>query len=179
MALPVTMHTVELEISDVDRGVYRTETLRIARHSSETAAYMATRLLAYGLEYAEGIAFTEGIGTGDQPALWIKDLTGRVTAWIEVGKPDPRRLHRGVKLAGRAAVYTHRRIEQVLAELQGQGIHRAAEIPVIELPPAFVDRLAERLTRRSRVALSVTERHLYVEVDGESLDTPLADHRFT
>jgi len=83
MALKATIHNVDVEISDVDRGVYESLDLHLARQPSETAAYMATRLLAYCLEYREGIAFTEGVAAGDQPAVWARDLTGRLTAWID------------------------------------------------------------------------------------------------
>ena len=54
MALTATMYNVSIEVSDVDRGVYQTLDLRLAMHPSETAEYMATRLLAYCLEWEGG-----------------------------------------------------------------------------------------------------------------------------
>src|SRR6266545_5520243 len=106
MALSATIYTLTIDLSDMDRGVYETLDLRVARHPSETAEYMLVRILAYCLEYREGIALTEGVASGSEPALVVRDLTGRVTAWIEVGMPDAARLHRGNKLAGRVVVYT-------------------------------------------------------------------------
>lgn len=178
MALTATLYTIQLELSDVDRGVYESFQVRLARQPSETAEYMTTRLLAYCLEYAEGIAFTEGVAAGDEPAVLIRDLTGKVTAWVEVGKPDAARLHRGHKLAGRAAVYTHRPAARVLAGLEGQGVFRAGDIPVVELGPDLVGAIAGALTRRSQVAVSVSDRVLYVDVDGASFEGPLTTHRF-
>src|SRR4051812_49553939 len=96
----------------MDRGVYESLELRVARHPSETIEFMLVRVLAYCLEYTEGIAMTTGLSTGDEPALVVRDLTGRVTAWIEVGFPDAARLHRGSKLAGRS------RSEEHTSELQ-------------------------------------------------------------
>src|SRR5690606_17448937 len=81
---------------------------RAARHPSETAAYLMTRVLAYCLEYEEGIAFTEGISATDEPAVLVRDATGSITAWIEVGAPDAERLHRGSRLADRTTTYPHR-----------------------------------------------------------------------
>ena len=179
MALQATVYHVQIELSDVDRGVYEALDLRLARHPSESLDYMATRLLAYCLEYTEGIAFTDGgISATDEPAVVVRDLTGRTTAWIEIGLPSAERLHRGHKLAGRAALYTHRGIAQVLGELNGHGIHRAAEIPVIEIDRAFVTALAESLDRRSSLSLSITEGRVYVEVDGRHLESQLVTHRF-
>ena len=179
MALTATIYRVSVELADIDRGVYASLDLRLARHPSESMDYMATRLLAYCLEYAEGIEFTEGVSSTDEPAVVIRDLTGRTTAWIEVGMPSSERLHRGHKLAGRAALYTHRNITQVLGELNGRGVHRAADIPVIELDRAFVTALAESLERRSAMSLSVTEGHLYVDLDGKHLESSVVTHRLT
>lgn len=180
MALTATIYRVSVELAHIDRGVYETLDLRLARHPSETLDYMATRLLAYCLEYTEGIAFSEGVSSAaDEPAILVRDLTGRVTAWIEIGLPSWERLHRGHKLAGRAAVYTHRGISQVLAELNGHGIHRAADIPVVELDRAFVAALGESLDRRSTMSLSVTEGTLYVDIEGTHLESQLVTHRLT
>jgi uncharacterized protein YaeQ len=179
MALTATIYRVSVELAHIDRGVYETLDLRLARHPSETLDYMATRLLAYCLEYTEGIALTDGVSSGDEPAIVVRDLTGRLTAWIEIGLPSWERLHRGHKLAGRAAVYTHRGITQVLGELNGHGIHRAADIPVVELDRAFVTALAESLERRSALSLSVTEGSLYVEIDGRHFESQLVTHRLT
>jgi uncharacterized protein YaeQ len=56
MALTATIYQFTVELSHVDRGIYETLDLRVARQPSEAAEYMVTRLLAYCLEYAEGIA---------------------------------------------------------------------------------------------------------------------------
>ena len=102
MALSATIYNFLIELSDIDRGVYETLDLRVARQPSETVEYMLIRILAYCLEYGEGIEFTQGVAAGNEPAIYLRDRTGRITAWIEVGLPDADRLHRGSKLAGRA-----------------------------------------------------------------------------
>ena len=177
MALKATIHNVDVEISDVDRGVYESLALCLARQPSETAAYMATRLLAYCLEYREGIAFTEGVAAGDQPAVLVRDLTGRLTAWIEVGMPEAGRLHRGAKAAERVAVYTQRDPERLVRQLAAAKIHRAGEIPIFSFDSGFVDAIAGSIDRRSRMSLSVTERHLYVELDGRTFETRISECR--
>jgi uncharacterized protein YaeQ len=177
MALTATIYNLAIELADVDRGVYETLDLRVARQPSETAEYMLTRILAYCLEYTEGIAFTQGVAAGDEPAVWVRDLTGKVTAWIEVGLPDAERLHRGSKRAGRAAVYTHRDVGQLMAQLAGKKIHQAEAIPIYAIDRRFADQLAALIDRRSTLALSITERQLYVEIAGQTLNTTLVEHR--
>jgi uncharacterized protein YaeQ len=179
VALTATIYSFDAELADIDRGVYQTLSLRMARQPSETVEYMLTRFLAYCLEYTEGIEFTEGVAAGDEPAVLVRDLTGRVTAWVEVGMPDAPRLHRGSKLAGRVAVYTHRNVQKVLAELNGRKIHRAEAIPVYEFGRGFVEEVAAVLQRREKISVSITERQLYLDVSGQTFNTVVVEHRFT
>ncbi len=178
MALTATIHGFELELADIDRGVYETLSLRLARQPSETLEYMLTRFLAYCLEYAEGIELTEGIAAGDEPAILVRDLTGRVTSWIEVGMPDAPRVHKASKFAARVALYTHRDVSRVLAELDGKKIYRAAEIPVYTFGQGFIEQVAAIVERRATVSVSVTERQLYLDVNGRTFNTMIAEHHF-
>ena len=177
MALTSTIYNVTVDLSDVDRGVYESLALRMAMHPSETMEYMATRLMAYCLEYTEGIEMTTGLSDGDEPAIVVRDLTGRVTAWIEVGLPDADRLHRASKLAERVAVYTHRDIRILLGQLEGRRIHRAEDVGIYTFAGTFIKDLAARMERRVAVSLSVTEQHLYLDIGGHSMSTVVEQHR--
>ncbi|MCX4095007.1 YaeQ family protein [Nocardia sp. alder85J] len=177
MALSATVYNFSVQLADVDRGVYEDLELRVARHPSESAEFMVTRLLAYCLEYREGIAFSDGgVSSADEPAVLVRDLTGRLTAWIEIGAPDAERVHRGSKLTGDVAIYTHRDPAKVLTGLAGKKIHRAEEIPLYSFDRAFVDAAAAVLERRNTASLSVTERLLYLDVNGTVLSTPVQQH---
>jgi uncharacterized protein YaeQ len=175
MALTATMYRFSIQLSDVDRGVYETLDLRVAQQPSETIEYMLTRVLAWCLEYTEGIALTEGVAAGDEPAVLVRDLTGRVTAWIEVGAPDAARLHRGSKLAGRVAVYTHRDPRIVLDQLVGKKIHGGEGIPLYTFGRGFIERVAAILPRRASLSLTITERQLYLDVDDQSFSTTVEE----
>ena len=177
MAETATVYHLTIELADIDRGLYETFSLRLARHPSESAAYLLTRVLAYSLEYGPGIVFTDGVSSGDEPAVLVRDDTGAITAWIEVGMPDAARLHRGSKAARRAAVYTHRSAPQLIAQLSGARVHRAAEIPIFAFDRAFIDEVAARIDRRSTMSLSITERELYVDIDGATFSTRIEEHR--
>src|SRR6218665_3287661 len=125
MAIGSTMHTFEVQLADMDRGVYDDYSLRVARHPSETDAYMLTRVLAYGLEYTEGITFGGSVSSTEEPAVLVRDLTGLITAWIEVGGPDAERMHQATRAAERAVVYTHRDPAKVIAQWADKRIHRS------------------------------------------------------
>lgn len=168
MAIGATMHSFTIQLSDIDRGVYDEVSLRVARHPSETDAFMLTRVLAYCLEFEEGIAFSEGVAATDEPAVLARDLTGALTAWIEVGAPDAARLHSGSMQAGRTAVYTHRDPDKVAAPWAGKRIHRGDEVLLHSFEPGFVDRMAAGLERRTTMTLTRTEGRVYLELNGAS-----------
>jgi len=178
MAAGALMYTFAVQLADVDRGVYDDVTLRAARHPSETDAYMMTRVLAYCLEYGEGIAFSEGISsTATEPAVLVRDLTGRLTTWIEVGAPDAERLHYASKLADRTTVYTHRDPEKVIAAWAGKRIHQLEQITVQSFDPGFVDASVAALERRNTMTVTVTDRQLYLDLNGEALSSSVHVHR--
>lgn len=176
MALTSTMYSFDVELSDVDRGVYETLAIKAACHPSETEAYFVTRVLAYCLEYREGIAFSKGLSEPDEPALSVRDLTGALTHWIEIGSPDGSRLHKASKAAPRVAVYTHKEPRLLLRGYEGQRIHKAEAIEFYAIDRALIDGLAEHLDRRVALTLSVSDRHLFVDVGGESLSGTVERH---
>lgn len=178
MALSSTVYTVSVELSDVDRGVYESLDLKLARHPSETAEYLVTRLLAYCLEYRDGITFGDGLSAADEPAVAVRDLTGRLTAWIDVGMPAADRIHRASKRAGQVAIYTHRDLRQVLSQLDGQGVHRAAEIPVVSFERGAIETLAGAFDRRTALTLNRIDGVLYVDGPGASVSLPTAPAHF-
>ncbi|MGK0714977.1 YaeQ family protein [Leucobacter sp. W1153] len=172
MAIGATIHTFEVQLAHIDRAVYEELTLRVARHPSETDAYMMTRVLAYCLEYEEGITFSEGgVSSTDEPAVLVRDMTGHITAWIEIGAPDAARLHYGSKLADRVAIYTHRDPAKLLTSWTGKTIHRAREIPVHSFDPGFIGGAVEAVARRNSMAVSVTEGQLYLALNGTNLES--------
>src|SRR5438105_2766935 len=169
MALGATMYVFEIELADSDRGVYESFELRAARHPSEAADYLITRVIAYCLEYTEGISFSNGLSTPDEPTIAVRDLTGALRAWIDVGAPAAERLHRASKASPRVAVYTHKDVNQLVARLRGERIHRVEELELYALDRELLTNLETRLTRRMAFSLTVMERHLYVSVGEESL----------
>ncbi len=170
MALASTVHHFEVQLSDADRGVYEALSFKAARHPSESAENLAVRVLAYCLEYAEGLSFSRGIAEPDEPALAVRDLTGMLRAWIDTGSPDAARLHRASKAAPRVAVYTHKAPAALLKSLAGEKIHRAHQVELYAFDAGFVGEFVKRIERRTSFDLSVTGAHLYLSVAGDTLD---------
>jgi len=169
MALTSTIYTFDIQLADVDRGVYETLALRVAMHPSESEPYFVARLLAYCLEYAEGIQFSRGVSDADEPTIAVRDLTGALKVWIEIGAPDAARLHKASKASPRVVVYTHRDPASVQRQLAGEKIHRADTIGLIALDRDLIEELVGRLERRMRFDLSVTDGTLYIVLGSHTL----------
>jgi uncharacterized protein YaeQ len=169
MALGATIYVFKIDLADSDRGVYKPLELRVARHPSETEDHLLTRVLAYCLEYTEGIAFSNGLFDSDQPTIAVRDLTGSLRVWIDVGAPEAARLHRAAKLAPRVAIYTNKDAVQLAARLGAERIHRVEAMELYAVDRDWLASFAARLTRRMEFTLTVAEQHLYVSLGEETL----------
>ena len=179
MASGATIYVFNIELADADRGVYERLELRVARHPSESEEYLLTRVLAYCLEHAEGIVFSNGLSEPDEPPLMIRDLTGVLRAWIDVGAPDAQRLHRASKAAERVVVYVHKDPAPWLARLAGERIHRAERIEILVIDREWLASVAARLERRVHWSLTISERHVYLSIGEETLPCIIASAALT
>lgn len=165
MALGATIYNFEIDLADADRGVYESLSLRVARHPSESDDYLVARVLAYCVEYTEGIEFSRGgLSDPDEPPIAVRDLTGALRAWIDIGTPDAARLHKAAKLAGRVAVYIHRDPSQWLRTLAGERIHNRDALELYAFDRALIAGIVSRLERRMAFAVSVSDRELYLSL---------------
>jgi uncharacterized protein YaeQ len=172
VALGATIYNFDIRLADVDRNVYETLALRVARHPSESPEYLLTRVLAYCLEHTEGLTFSSGgLSDPDAPALAVRDLTGALQRWIEVGTPDAARLHKASKAVPQVAVYVHRDVDAWLDKVRDAKIHRAAALEIYPLDRELLSALTAKLERRMTLDISISERHLYITVSGETLST--------
>jgi uncharacterized protein YaeQ len=165
MALGATVYNFDIDLADADRGVYESLALRVARHPSESDEYLIGRVLAYCLEYTEGIDFSRGgLSDPDEPPIAVRDLTGALQAWIDIGSPEAGRLHKAGKLASRVVVYAHKDPAQWLRGLAGARIHNSEALELYAIDRGLIAALTAALERRMAFALSITDRELYVSL---------------
>lgn len=174
MALSSTVRRFEIELADSDRGVYESLDLRVAQHPSESERYLVARVLVRALEHAEGVEFSKGLGSADEPALWQHDLQGTLRAWIEIGSPSTDRLHKAAKATERVAVYAWKAPEALARELVDAKVHRADAIEIHVLDPALLDAVVATLDRNNRWQLSISGGSLYLDIAGRSFEGVLA-----
>jgi len=173
LALGATIYTFDIDLADSDRAVYESLSLRVAQHPSETPDYLMTRVLAYCLEFSEGIGFSKGLSDPDEPAIFVRDLTGALQAWVDIGLPEPERLHRASKAAPRVAVYTHKDPAQWAVRIREARIHRAEKLEVFAFDREWLTSLVASLERRMKFSLARSEGEIYLGLGEATLQTVL------
>jgi uncharacterized protein YaeQ len=170
VALSATMHRFAVELSDVDRGVYETLDIRAAQHPSESRRFLLARVIAYCLYYETGIEFGRGVSNADEPAIWIRDLTGRTRVWIDVGRPSVERLHRASKTGAKVVVIAHEDPRFIVRDLEKNPVHRQEELEVVVLPSSILESLEPQLARTEAWAMTVNDGTLYLLRGDEGLE---------
>jgi uncharacterized protein YaeQ len=166
-----------IDISDVDRGVYQTLELRVARHPSEGDHYLVTRIIAAALHVSDGVEMSRaGLCGPEDPPLIARDLTGQITHWIDLGAPSPERLHKANKKAQNVVVYTYKRPEPLIEAIRKASVHRAEDIALYSLRPEFLDSLAACIGRNNAWTIVRTEGELFITAGDLNATCDLVHH---
>ncbi len=169
MALKATIYKADLQIADMDRQVYGDHALTVARHPSETDERMMVRILAYALHAQEGIAFTRGLFDVDEPELWVKDLAGDITLWIDLGQPDEARIRRACSRAGQVVVLCYSSSCDVWWKQIENKLTRFGNLTVLQVPADASQALAALAERSMRLQCMVQDGHIWTNTDSASV----------
>ncbi|MEY2746467.1 MAG: hypothetical protein RL112_1509 [Planctomycetota bacterium] len=168
MAHAGLLHRFAINLADADRGVYETLELRTAMHASESELFLVARVLGYCLCHEEGIAFGRGLCEPDEAAISVRDATGRIVHWIEVGMPAAERLHKAMKAVGKVTIVPHRPLRLLERSLEGQTIHKVEEIEVLVLDQQLLSAVAGKLERNEKWDLTTTDGTMFLVRGNES-----------
>ncbi|HEY7803366.1 MAG TPA: YaeQ family protein [Orrella sp.] len=170
MALGATIYKVELNIADSDRHYYGSHVLTVARHPSETTERMLVRLVAFALNAHDDLAFTKGLSSADEPDIWLKDLTGAVDLWIEVGQPTESRLLKGCSRANQVIVYCHNgHASKLWWDSAHKKLARAKNLKVVYLPIEPIRELENDINRNMTLHVNIQEQEVFISNDSRQV----------
>ena len=172
MALKATIFKVELQVSDLDRSHFATHALTLARHPSETDERMMVRVLAFALDADETLSFGRGLSSEDEPDLVLRDLTGAIQLWVEVGLPDERDLRKAAGRAARVKVYIYGRGATLWMRDNADALARLDNVQVVHVERSA--ELARWAGRNMAMTCTIQEGRLYLSSAGDSLEMTLA-----
>lgn len=166
MALRATIFKAELNIADSDRHYYATHSLTLARHPSETDERMMVRLLAFALNAHENLAFTKGLSEVDEPDLWLKDLTGSIDLWIDIGQPDERRILKACGRADQVMIYCYGgHASKIWWDGVRNKVERAKNLKVVCLLSDDTKALAAHAERNMTLHVNIQDGEIFVSND--------------
>lgn len=177
MALKSTIHKVDLQIADMDRNYYQQHNLTLARHPSETEERMMVRLVAFALYADEALVFGKGLSDEEEPDLWLKDLTGSIELWIDVGLPDEREIR---KACGRAQqvvlmIYGGRTADMWWSQNSKQ-LQKQSNLTVINLPES--QSLSPMAERSMQVSCNIQDGQIFISTENTAIElSPVFLHK--
>lgn len=175
MALKATIFKAELQIADMDRSYYADHSVTVARHPSETDERMMVRMLAFALHARESLAFGKGLSAEDEPDLSLRDLTGVIDLWIDVGLPEEKRIRRACGRAEQVCIYSYGGHGADLWWKQtGPDLERNGNLAVMNVPRQASQALAQLAQRNMKLQFTIQEGQIWVADDKESIQLELA-----
>jgi uncharacterized protein YaeQ len=167
VALKSTVCKATVQIADMDRALYATHALTLARHPSETDERMMVRLLAFSLQvpaddHDGALVFARGLSDADEPDLWQHSLDGQLRHWIEVGQPDERRLSRACGRADRVSLYVYSNAAPIWWAGVQNKVARLSNLAVWQLPAAQSQALAALAERSMQFQITVQDGAVWV-----------------
>ena len=171
MAIKATIFKANLQIADMERHYYHDHALTLARHSSETDERLMVRLLAFALHAHEYLEFGQGMTTDDDADLWLKDLTGAIELWIDVGVPDEKLIRKACGRSTQVIVYTYggRIAEMWFAQNKNQ-FDRLKNLTVINLPVETTNAISKLTQRTMQLQCSIQDGQVWLSDGKESVE---------
>jgi uncharacterized protein YaeQ len=175
MAIKATISKANVQLSDIDRGLYADYPVVIARHPSETDERMLIRLLAFALNVPADdnhgpLVFAKDMWDPDEPSLWQKDYTGDIVHWIEVGHPDEKRLLRMTARVGRVSVYSFSANTPIWWKNIASKVGRARNLTVWQIPSHQSEELASLAQRTMELQVTVQDGAIWVGDGNRSVE---------
>ena len=170
MALPSTVYKAQLQVADMDRHYYAEHALTVARHPSETDERMMVRVLAYALHVDEALAFGPGLSAEGEPDLVLRDLTGAISLWVDVGLPDEKALRKACGKADQVVLYAYGRGADVWWQNQRKGVLKLDNLTVVQLPADTTRALGEMAARSMQLQCNVQDGEIWFGNGSENIE---------
>ncbi|MGK6308177.1 YaeQ family protein [Variovorax sp. DT-64] len=179
MALKSTIFKATLAVADIDHGYYADHALTLARHPSETDERMMIRLVALALnahklqDVCQGdgtLAFGAGLSNPDEPDVWLRDFTGAVRLWIEVGQPEDKPVIKACGKADETIVYAFHHAAEIWWRGIENKLSRPQNLAVYRVPTAASQGLAALAQRSMQLQATIQEGTLMLGDGTHSVD---------
>lgn len=167
MAAPnATVYKCELQVTDMDRHYYASHNLTLAQHPSETDTRLMARLLAFALFAEERLEFGRGLSNDEDPDIWLRNYTGEVDLWIDLGQPDESRIKKASGRAKQAVVFGyHGNAFDIWWGKNESALARHKNLSVVSIDGDAMDAATALLQRGMRLTAMIQDGELQLMSD--------------
>lgn len=171
MALPSTIFRLNLQLSDVERGIYETIQTTVAQHPSETEERLVSRILALAIFYEPELVFTKGISATDEPDIWVIGPDGRTNLWVEVGLPESDRIIKAGRHSEKVALLACGKSLSNWEQHQLTKLGSVKNLTITSVDQTFINTLASNLERVINWSITITEGTMYLTTGKLTFET--------
>lgn len=169
MALKPTIYKLNLNLSDLDRNVYETINLTIAKHPSETEERMMARVMAFCFNSQESLSFTKGLSDVEEPDIWVKTLDDQTELWIDVGEPAVDRIKKATRLSKVVKVYSFNTKSDVWWSQSSSKFMRL-DASFYQFDFSEIETLASHIERTMKWYITISENTASINTDKGECD---------
>ena len=169
MAVKASVHRANLKMVDMDRNYYGQHSLTLAKHPSETDERLMVRLIAFALYADEYLVFGKGLSDDEEPDLWLKDLTGAIQLWIDVGLPTERDIRKACGRSKQVVVVLYGgRIADMWWTQNSKALLKNNNLTILNLPDT--QELTAAAERGLTMSCTIQDGQILVSHDTGSFD---------
>jgi uncharacterized protein YaeQ len=164
MAIKPTIYKASIALTDLDRNYFDSLNLTIAKHPSETLERMMVRVLVYCINVREGLAFTAGLSTPDEPDIQVVSLDDRMLAWIDVGEPAFERIKKASRISESVSIYSFNTKSPIWWQKE-QDKFSTLNVDVFQLKFDQVKQMTKFVERTMNLSITISEQTAFITAD--------------
>lgn len=164
MAIKPTIYKLTVSLSDLNRDIYDSLNLTIARHPSETMERMVVRVLAFCLNTRDQLVLCKGLSDTEEPDIWAHSLDGNLELWIDVGEPSVERIKKASRITKDVKIYSFNNKAPTWWQQNEQQL-TSLNAAIYQFPWEQVQSLASIIDRGVDLSMTISENSVYVASD--------------
>jgi uncharacterized protein YaeQ len=106
MSDKTSIFKVHIDISNIDQHRYEQLRFTVALQRQESLSHLVMRLIAYAMVPEEKLSFGQGVCTGIDPDVMVKDYDDHYIYWIDAGYPAMERIKKASHQADNVLIFS-------------------------------------------------------------------------
>jgi uncharacterized protein YaeQ len=166
MAIGASIYKAEVNLSNLNDHIYEDFSLTMAKHPSENELRLLYRLISFLYCSNKDIEFTKGLSTQEEPELWLKDLSGDIEEWIELGLPELKRIKQACGKSKKVRVFSyHPNKSQEWFNKNSKDFKQLPKLEIVHIHIEDSDELLKLVSRNMNLSCMIEEDTMYLSDD--------------